>query len=137
MKKSDVFNIFAQFKTIVEKHFNLPILKLFSNNGEEFVKLKHFLATHDISHLTTPPHTPEINGTAERRHRHIVETGRALLHHVKLPGQFWSFVFNIATYLINRMPTTIIYMKSPYEVLFDKPLDYNRVHAFGCLCFRC
>ena len=48
--KSDVFNIFAQFKTIVEKHFNLPILTFFSDNGGEFVKLKHFLATHGISH---------------------------------------------------------------------------------------
>ena len=33
------------------------------------------------------------------------------------------------------MPTPILHMKSPYEVLFDKPPDYNRLHAFGCLCF--
>jgi hypothetical protein len=133
--KSDVFNIFAQFITIVEKHLNLPTLTFFSDNGREFVKLKHFLATHDIFHLTTLPHTPEINGTTERRHCHIVETDRAVLHHAKLPCQFWSFAFNIATYLINRMPTPILHMKSHYEVVFDKPPDYNRLHAFGCLCF--
>jgi hypothetical protein len=80
--KSDVFSIFVQFKSIVEKKFNLPIVSLFSDNGGEFIKLKSFLANNGISHLTTPPHTPEVNGTAERRHRHVVETGRALLHHM-------------------------------------------------------
>lgn len=47
----------------------------------------------------------EQNGLAERRHRHIVETGKALLHHAKLPHTFWSFAFQAAVYLINRMPT--------------------------------
>jgi histone deacetylase 1/2 len=83
--KSDVFSIFVQFKSIVEKKFNLPIVSFFSDNGGEFIKLKSFLANNGISHLTTPPHTPEVNGTAERRHRHVVETGRALLHHANLP----------------------------------------------------
>lgn len=133
--KSDVFSIFIQFKTIVEKYFNLPIITLFSDNGGEFIKLKSFLATHGISHLTTPPHTPEVNGTSERRHRHIVETGRALLHHAQLPAPFWSFAFQTATYLINRMPTPNLKMKSPHEVLFNENPDYTKLHSFGCLCF--
>ncbi|KAL4570627.1 hypothetical protein LXL04_026286 [Taraxacum kok-saghyz] len=41
-----------------------------------------------FSHMafpTTRPHTPEQNDIAERRHRHIVETGLSLLHYAKLP----------------------------------------------------
>jgi hypothetical protein len=133
--KSDVHSIFIQFKSIVEKYFNLPIITLFSDNGGEFIKLKPFLTNHGITHLSSPPHTPELNGTAERRHRHIVETGRALLYHANLPPQFWSYAFTTATYLINRMPTPILNMKTPYQALFNQPPNYNHLHSFGCLCF--
>ena len=133
--KSNVFSIFVQFKSIVEKKFNLPIVSLFSDNGGEFIKLKSFLANNGISHLTTPPHTPEVNGTAERRHRHVVETGRAILHHANLPPQLWSFAYTTATYLINRMPKPIHHMQSSFEVLFNIKPDYNKLHSFGCLCF--
>nr|KYP46384.1 Retrovirus-related Pol polyprotein from transposon TNT 1-94 [Cajanus cajan] len=72
--KSDVSIIFPQFKNLVEKYFNTPLVSIYSDNGGEFLKLKHYLSQHGISHFTTPRHTPELNATAERRHRHIVET---------------------------------------------------------------
>ena len=61
--------------------------------GGEFLKLRNYLNEHGISHFTTPPHTPELNAYAERRRRHIVETGRALLHYARLPPSFWSYAF--------------------------------------------
>lgn len=119
--KSDVSLIFPKFKSLVEKYFNLPIITLHSHNGGEFIKLKNFLSDHGISHFTTPPHTPELNAPAERRHRHIVETGKALLHTAKLPLSFWSYAFRTAAYLINRLPTPILNMKSPSSNYFIKP----------------
>lgn len=129
--KSDVFSIFVQFKSIVEKSFNFSIVSLFTDNGGEFIKLKSFLANNGISHLTSPPHTPEVNGIAERRHIHVVETGRALLHHANLPSQLWSFAFTTAVYLINRMPKPIINMISPFEILFKSKPAYHTLHSFG------
>ena len=41
--------------------------------------LSTFLATHGISHHTSPPQTLEHNGFSERCHCHIVKTGLALL----------------------------------------------------------
>lgn len=133
--KSDVSIIFPAFKNLVEKYFNLPIITLYSDNGGEFIKLKKFLTTHGISHQTTPPHTPELNSTAERRHRHIVETGKALLHTANLPSSFWSYAFRTAVYLINRLPTPILHMKSPFEVLHKTQYNPQHLHSFGCLCF--
>lgn len=133
--KSDVFSVFVQFKNIVEKFFSLPLIALYSDNGGEFIKVKQFLNSHGITHYTTPPHTPELNGTAERRHRRIVETGRALLNHSNLPPNFWSSAFQTAVYLINRLPTPVLQMKSLFELLFKKPPNYQHLHAFGCLCF--
>jgi hypothetical protein len=133
--KSDVSIIFPKFKSLVEKFFNLPIITLYSDNGGEFIKLKQFLTTHGISHYTTPPHTPELNATAERRHRHIVETGKALLHTAKLPPSFWSFAFRTAVYLINRLPTPLLNMKSPIQILHHTKPNLLHLHSFGCLCF--
>lgn len=79
--------------TFVDNYFQRKILILYTDNGGEFTALASFLATHGITHLTTPPHTPEHNSYAERRHRHIVETGLTLLHHASIPLTFRPFAF--------------------------------------------
>lgn len=40
-----------------------------------------------------------------------------------------------ATYLINKMPTPIFQGKSPYTILYKKPVVYDHLRVFGCLCF--
>lgn len=77
----------------VDNYFQRKIIILYTDNGGEFTALASFLATHGITHLTTPPHTPEHNSYAERRHRHIVETGLTLLHHASIPLTFRPFAF--------------------------------------------
>jgi len=133
--KSDVSLLFAQFQKLVEKTFNLLIVALYSDNGGEYIKLKSCLSSNCISHYTIPPHTPKLNSTTERRHRHIVETARALLHHANLPSQFWSFAFTMAVYLINRLPTQNLNMQSPYLTLHQQQHNIRHLHSFGCLCF--
>ena len=83
----------------------------------------------------TPPHTPQYNGIAERRHRHIVETCLTLLHQSNLPLKFWSHAFQIATYLINRLPTPILNILSSFHALFGEIPNYSKLHIFGYLCF--
>jgi len=110
-------------------------MTIYSDNGGEYIALKEFFATHGISHLTTPPHTPEYNGFAERRLRHIVETGLTLLTHASLPLSFWSYAFSTAVYLINRMPTPTLNTHSPYDVIFQRSPHYEKLRVFGCLCY--
>ena len=64
-RKSDVHSTFATFKQLFENYFTTTIKSLYTNNGGEFLALQSFLATHGITHLTTPPHTPEHNGYSE------------------------------------------------------------------------
>ena len=68
----------------------------------------HFFQTIGIHRLLICPHTHEQNGTVERRHRHIVETGLTLLGQCKSPLRFWNYTFETSVYLINRMPTPIL-----------------------------
>lgn len=81
------------------------------------------------------PHTHQQNGSAERKHRHIVETGLALLAQACMPLRFWNEAFLTATYLINRLPTRVIDNYSPLERLFHTPPNYNLLKVFGCACW--
>ena len=85
----------------MEKFFKCSLKTLYSDNGGEYQALSSLLMVNGISHLTSPPHTPEHNGYSERRHRHIIETGLSLLSHASMPLTYWSFAFTTAVYLIN------------------------------------
>jgi hypothetical protein len=134
-QKSQVKNIFLSFKAITKKHFNQNIHTLYSNNDGEYIALANLLTFHDISHLTTPPHTPKQNGFSERRHLLIVKTGLTLLSHASIPLSYWSYAFATAVYLINRMPTKTLNMFSPYKKIFDSPPNYSKLKVFRCLCY--
>jgi len=133
--KFDVYTIFPTFKNLVENYFKTKIISIYSDSGGEFQKLKPLFANFGISHLMTPPYTPQHNGTAERRHRHIIETGLTLLHQSGLPLKFWSHAFQTATYLINRLPTPILNNCSPFKAIFGDVPNYSKLRVFCCLCY--
>lgn len=83
------------------------------------------------------PHTSSQNGIAERKHRHIVETGLALLAHSSLPLRFWDEAFLTACYLINRMPTRLLNNVSPITRLLNISPYYTFLRTFGCACWPC
>lgn len=41
----------------------------------------------------------------------------------------------MATYHINKLPTPILRLLTPYEKLFKHKPDYNFIKCFGCLCY--
>lgn len=115
--------------------FDTTIKKLFSDNSGEYLKLIPHLHSNGITHLTSPPHTPEHNGYVERRHKHFVETGLTLLSHANLLITYWSFSLATSAYLINRLPTLTLDNKSPYFCLFKKLPNHDKLSSFGCLCY--
>ncbi|KAM1069966.1 hypothetical protein ACFX15_001756 [Malus domestica] len=134
--KSDAYSTFVVFKQYVENLLGNKITVVHSDSGGEFIgaKFESFLRTHGILHRFTCPHTPEQNGCAERKHRHIVETVRTLLVASNVPHLYWVEAFSTAVYLINRLPISGL-STSPWELLFFKPPDYSRLKVFGCRCF--
>ncbi|KAF7809814.1 Retrovirus-related Pol polyprotein from transposon TNT 1-94 [Senna tora] len=116
--KSDVLEAFIQFKTFVENQLNHKIKALQSDFGGEFQALTKTLQASGIHHRISCPHTHQQNGVAERKHRHITETGLALLAHASMPLKYWDEAFRTSVYIINRLPTTTLKNPSPLEVLF-------------------
>jgi hypothetical protein len=81
--------IFLQFQSHVECLLNIKIKCVQSNWGGKYQKIHNtFFRSLGIAHRVSCPHTHQQNGSAERKHRHIVETGLALLAHASIPIKF-------------------------------------------------
>lgn len=88
--KSQVFDVFFKFKALVENMSNLSncrIKLLQTGGGGEYTSttFKNFLTLNGISHIISCPHTPEQNGLAEHKHRHIVDMALALIAQSHVP----------------------------------------------------
>ena len=113
-------------------------IKIFqSDGGGEFTShdFQKHLSNCGIHHQFSCPRTPEQNGVAERKHRHIVETGLTLMFQAHVPLRYWVDAFLTAVFLINRMPSTSINMQTPYSKLFNHDPDYGSLKIFGCRYF--
>lgn len=88
-----------------------------------------------IQHHISCPHTQQQNGLAERKHRHLVETGLTLLAQANMPLHFWDEAFNTACYLINRMPSRTIQNDTPIHKLLKTQPDYSMLKVFSCACW--
>jgi len=83
--KSDVYSVFHQFQTPVERQFSLKIKFVQINWGGEYRTRSTFFHTIGNHHRLIGPHINEQNGTVERYHLHIVETRLTLLGQCKAP----------------------------------------------------
>ena len=133
--KSDVFHVFKQFRSQVERHFNDKILSVQTDWGGEFKSLNTLFKKIGITHHVSCPHTHQQNGCDERKHHHIIETALALLAHSSLPTSFWDDACLTACYLINHMHTPNPGHQSPFHKLFHQELDYKFLKVFGCACY--
>lgn len=135
--KSNFFECFLRFQRQVENQLERKINFFQCDGGGEFnskVFINH-LNSCGIQKQVSCPYTPEQNGVAERKHRHITETALTMIFHASLPLKLWPDVFFAAVYVINRMPLSSIKNKSPYELLFRRTPEYNGLKILGFLCF--
>ena len=60
---------------------------------------------------------------AERKNRHLLEVARSLMYTMNVPKFFWSEAVMTATHLINRIPSRVLGMKTPCEMIFGKKMS--------------
>jgi len=87
-----------------------------------------------IIHQRSCPYTPQQNGVAERKHRHLLEVTRALRFQGKIPLKYWGHCVLAAAYLINRVPSSVLNYQSPYERLYGSKPRLTHLRTIGCLC---
>ncbi|GKV50192.1 hypothetical protein SLEP1_g56905 [Rubroshorea leprosula] len=97
--------------------WGVPVLR--TDNATEYLgtKLQSFLKEQGTLPQQSCPYTSEQNGRAERKHRHILDSVRALLISSSCPERFWGEAALTTAYLINRIPSSVLNNQSPYERL--------------------
>uniref|UniRef100_A0A2N9I242 Integrase catalytic domain-containing protein n=1 Tax=Fagus sylvatica TaxID=28930 RepID=A0A2N9I242_FAGSY len=127
----------AKFQAMVHTQFSLPIKTIRTDCGGEFTsnQFNQFCASKGMIHQVSCPHTPQQNGVAERKHRHLVQCALALLSQSTLPMSYWSYAISTAAHLINKLPTPNLSNKSPWETLYHTLPDFTYLKTFGCQCF--
>ncbi|KAL3520400.1 hypothetical protein ACH5RR_018549 [Cinchona calisaya] len=140
--KFEVKDIFRSFYTMVEIQFQEKIRIFRSDNGREYFNeiLGDFFLEKGIVHQRSCLDSPQQNGIAERKNRHLLEVTRALLFTNNVPKYLWGEALLTTIYLINRMPSKVLNFQSLPSV-FDATFPTSRLtnnlplRVFGCGAF--
>lgn len=141
-EKSETARTFQNFHKMIKTQFQANIQILCTDNGREYFSsiLGSYLTNHGIVHHSSCVDTPQQNGIAERKNKHLLEVVKALTFTMAVPKTFWGEDVLIATYLINRMPSRVLNFKTPLDTLKNSyplsklfcPLSPK---VFGCVAF--
>uniref|UniRef100_A0A151UDP3 Retrovirus-related Pol polyprotein from transposon TNT 1-94 n=1 Tax=Cajanus cajan TaxID=3821 RepID=A0A151UDP3_CAJCA len=135
--RSEIPQIYINFATMIRTQFSKCIKTFRRDNASEYrdSKLLHFLAEQGTTSEFSCPGTSQQNGRAERKHRHILDSIRAMLISSSCPERTWGEAALTAVYVINRLPSSVLGNKTPFECLFGTPPSYESLRVFGCACF--
>ncbi|CAN1141377.1 Retrovirus-related Pol polyprotein from transposon TNT 1-94 [Linum perenne] len=142
-EKSETSDMFKEFYGMILTQFHTKIQVLKTDNAHDYfnTSLGSFLSQQGIVHCSSCVDTPQQNGIAERKNRHLLDTARALLFTNNVPKYLWGEAVLTATYLVNRLPNRVLQYRTPKELLVQA---YPHVQAymsdlepkvFGCLAF--
>ncbi|GKA39546.1 ribonuclease H-like domain-containing protein, partial [Tanacetum coccineum] len=108
--KDEVTLNVIEFYNYLKNQFNKTIKIFRSDNGIEFTNsnMNSFFKQRGIIHQTSCAYTPQQNGVAKRKHRHLLNVARSLLFQGGIPLYLWSECVLTATYLINRLPSCVL-----------------------------
>ena len=88
----------------------------------------------DFCHLKMP-YVHELNGTAERYNRSVMDTARCLLADAKIHNRFWPEVVETDVYLKNRTLANTFEKKTPYEIVMREKPDIRNFKLYGSRVF--
>ncbi|KAH9521372.1 hypothetical protein DERF_005036 [Dermatophagoides farinae] len=134
--KSQIFDIFVQYKNFIENQLDKRIKAIRSDNAREFLskKFQSFLIFHGIQHQKSVPYCHQQNGVAERSIQKMTTIARSLLVQSNAPLRLWAQAIGTAVHIANRTPHQKI-NDIPFRRLFNKLPGVNHFHVFGSKVF--
>ena len=133
----ELYQIYCDFTKMIETQFSKPINVFRSDNAQEYKAHEITSILHQFGNV---PHfscagTSQQNGRVERKLRHILDVVRATTIAASTPSQFWGEAALNSVYTINRCPSPIVQIQTPYDLLFSSSPSYDLPRVFGCIYF--
>ncbi|KAI3796959.1 hypothetical protein L1987_39646 [Smallanthus sonchifolius] len=135
--KSNVYKTFCAFYNYIHTQFERKIKNFQCDNGREYANssFQQFCHQNGMSFRFSCPHTSSQNGKAERKIRSINNVIRTLLAHAQLPNTYWHHALEMATYILNILPSKNHRYHNPTQLLYNQTPSYDHLRVFGCLCY--
>ncbi|KAF4143322.1 Integrase core domain [Phytophthora infestans] len=136
--KSDAARSFKAFMKVINRRFgDTKSLKIYrSDNGGEFLGAEFRKVCEDegISTEMSEPHAHHQNGVAERTHRTLADSARALMLQADMPHYLWEYAIRSAVHTRNRFLAKGDKTKTPFEKFWGRKPDMKHVKTFGQRC---
>jgi len=134
--KDDAAQAIKDYIVLYSNQLDTTVKTFHTDGGGELINhdLDNYFADHGITRLVTTPHTPQLNGVAERVNRSLLSSARASLHWSDLPDNLWAFAVEHAAYCLNRLPRRGA-EKLPFQLFWNKIPDTSNLRPWGCASF--
>ena len=132
--KSETFNKFQEYKSLVENHTSRNICALrYDNCGElESNDFNEFCSDAWICRQLTVPYNPQQNGVTERNNRTVCEAAKAMLHDYDISTYLWVDATSTIVYIQNISLLVLLDEKTPKEVFIGEKPNMPHLRIFGC-----
>ncbi|KAH9722152.1 retrovirus-related pol polyprotein from transposon RE1 [Citrus sinensis] len=140
-EKSDVGMIFKTFNNMVQTQFQTKIQVFRTDNGKEYFNkfLGDYFVENGIFHQSSCTDTPQQNGIAERKNKHLLEVARPLLFTTQVPMYLWGKAVLTAAYLIieclQKFYNFKLHLISLINVSLPQEFQSLPPKIFGCVAF--
>lgn len=136
--KNDAAKSFQTYMNIVNRRFNKQkTIKIYhSDNGGEFLsgEFRKVCDDEGISTEMSEPDAHHQNGVAERTHRTLADSARALMLQADIPHYFWEYAIRSAVHTRNRVLSANDKTLTPFEKFWGRKPDLKLVKIFGQRC---
>ncbi|GKA95138.1 putative ribonuclease H-like domain-containing protein [Tanacetum coccineum] len=132
--KDETSGILKTSITGIENQLDYKVKVIKCDNGTKFKNsiMNQFCEMKGIKREFSIARTPQRNGVAERKNITLIEAARTMLVNSKLPTTFWVEAVSTACYVLNRVLIIKPHNKTPYELIYGRPLLINFMKPFGC-----
>jgi len=102
--KDDAYELFAEWKTMVENQSGFKVKIVRIDNGTEYIndRFRNLFRATGVVCEPTAVYTPEQNGLSEVQNRIVLNGVRAMISDSKLTKYLWPELLKTKVYLKNR-----------------------------------
>jgi transposase InsO family protein len=122
--RTEVLDKLIQVINYLETQFSYRVKRIRGDNAAEHEPIQSYATDKGIAWDLTPPYTPQLNGVAEIKNRHLIEPVISVMAENQLPKYLWGHLVLAVNYLSNRLFHSKIGM-TPYEALYGVQPDVS------------